>query len=155
MGHVLHNYEWDWTGAEREFKRAIELNPNYSIVHHWYAHHLMQQGRTQESLAEARRAQELDPLSLFININNGLARPYYLSRQYDLSIAECQKGLEIDPGYVPARIQLALALEQKGMVAEAILQLEQARNQAAGYAIATDQTVKPSGATTAAKVDLP
>jgi TolB-like protein/DNA-binding winged helix-turn-helix (wHTH) protein/Tfp pilus assembly protein PilF len=153
MGHVLHNYDWDWTGAEREFKRAIALNPNYSIVHHWYAHHLMQQGRTQESLAEALRAQELDPLSL--SINNGLARQYYLSRQYDLSIAQCQRGLEIDPSYVPARIQLALAMEQKGMVAEAISQLEQARDQAAGYAITTDQTVQPSGASTAAPVDLP
>src|SRR5207245_6973959 len=94
MGHVLHNYDWDWQGAEREFKRAIELNPNYAIVHHWYAHLLMQQGRAQESLAEARRAQELDPLSL--SVNNGLARQYYLSHLYDQSIAQCKKGLEID-----------------------------------------------------------
>ena len=98
MGHVLHNYDWDWQGAEREFKRAIELNPNYAIVHHWYAHLLMQQGRAQEGLAEARRAQELDPLSL--SVNNGLARQYYLSHLYDQSIAQCKKGLEIDSGVI-------------------------------------------------------
>jgi TolB-like protein/DNA-binding winged helix-turn-helix (wHTH) protein len=56
MGHVLHNYDWDWSGAQREFQRAIQLNPNYALAHHWYAHYLMQLGRTDESLAEARRA---------------------------------------------------------------------------------------------------
>ena len=139
MGHVLHNYDWDWSGAEREFKRAIELNPNYSIVHHWYAHELMQTGRTQESLKEATRAVELDPLSLFVN--NGLARQYYLSRQYDQAIAQCRKGLEIDPGYVPARIQLGLALVQKGMLDQAISEFGQARDQAANYALTGEGTV--------------
>jgi TolB-like protein/DNA-binding winged helix-turn-helix (wHTH) protein/Tfp pilus assembly protein PilF len=139
MGHVLHNYDWDWSGAEREFKRAIELNPNYSIVHHWYAHELMQMGRTQDSLAQATRAVELDPLSLFVN--NGLARQYYLSRQYDQAIAQCQKGLEIDPGYVPARIQLGLALGQKGMLDQAISEFEQARDQAANYALTGEGNV--------------
>lgn len=153
MGHVLHNYDWDWAGAEREFKRAIELNPNYSIVHHWYAHLLMQQGRTQEALEESRRARELDPLSLFIN--NGLARMYYLSRRYDDSIAQCQKGLEIDTAYVPARIQLALALEQKGMVPEAISELERARDQTAAYAVITDNANQHSPSSDAVRVDLP
>ena len=95
MGHILHNYDWDFDGAEREFKRAIELNPNYAMAHHWYAHLLMQVGRTDESLAQARLAQELDPLSPFIN--NGLARQYYLSRQYDKAIAQCRVVMEIDP----------------------------------------------------------
>jgi tetratricopeptide (TPR) repeat protein len=133
LAHVLHNFDWDFPAAEGEFKRAIELNPNYSIVHHWYAHYLMQMGRTSEALDEAKGAKELDPLSLFIN--NGLARQYYLARQYDLAIAQCQKGLEIDPDYVPARIQLGLALEQKGMLKDAISQFEQARDQAASYAL--------------------
>lgn len=133
MAHVLHNFDWDFPAAEREFKRAIELNPKYSIVHHWYAHYLMQVGRTSEALDEAKKAKELDPLYLFIN--NGLARQYYLAHQYDLAIAQCRKGLEIDPAYVPARIQLGLALEQKGMLQEAISEFEQARQQAANYAI--------------------
>ncbi len=133
MAHVLHNFDWDFPAAEREFKRAIELNPKYSIVHHWYAHYLMQLGRTSEALNEAKLAKELDPLYLFIN--NGLARQYYLARQYDLAIAQCRKGLEIDPAYVPARIQLGLALEQKGMLQEAIFEFEQARKQAENYAM--------------------
>jgi TolB-like protein/DNA-binding winged helix-turn-helix (wHTH) protein/Flp pilus assembly protein TadD len=125
MGHILHNSDWDFDGAEREFKRAIELNPNYATAHHWYAHMLMQVGRTDESLAQARLAQELDPLSPFIN--NGLARQYYLSRQYDKAIAQCKVVLEMDPTYLPARTQLALAYEQKGMLAEAVSTMEQTR----------------------------
>lgn len=126
LGHVLHNYDWDFAKAESEFKRAIELNPNYSTAHHWYAHLLMQTGRTDESLREARRALELDPLSPFIN--NGLARQYYLARQYDKAIAQCQLGLEIDPTYLPARILLGLAYNQTGNSNQAISELEQARN---------------------------
>jgi TolB-like protein/DNA-binding winged helix-turn-helix (wHTH) protein/Flp pilus assembly protein TadD len=125
MGHILHNYDWDFEGAEREFKRAIELNPNYATAHHWYSHYLMQLGRTEESLNEAKRAQELNPLEP--SINNGLARQYYLSRQYDKAIAQCQIGLQIDPNYLPAAMQLALAYEQKGRVTEAVALLEKAR----------------------------
>lgn len=128
MGHILHNYDWDFPGAEREFRRAIELNPNYATAHHWYSHYLMQVGRTEESLNEARRAVELDPLET--TINNGLARQYYLSRQYDKAIAQCRVGLQIDPMYLPARIQLALAYEQTGKLAEAITELETARSAA-------------------------
>src|SRR5216684_2666800 len=125
MGHILHNYDWDFEGAEREFKRAIELNPNYATAHHWYAHLLMQVGRTDESLAQARLATDLDPLSPFIN--QGLARQYYLSRQYDKAIAQCQVVLQMDSTYLPARTQLALAYEQKGMMSDAVSALEQAR----------------------------
>jgi TolB-like protein/DNA-binding winged helix-turn-helix (wHTH) protein len=124
MGDILHNYDWDWAAAEHEFKRAIELNPNYAMAHHWYAHLLIETGRTQESLAEASRALELDPYSPFVN--NGLARQYYLSRQYDKAITQCQIGLQISPAYLPARIQLALAYEQAGKMTEAVSQLEQA-----------------------------
>jgi tetratricopeptide (TPR) repeat protein len=126
MAHVLHNYDWDFAGAEREFRRGIELNANYAIAHHLYSHYLMQVGRTEESLKEATLAQQLDPLSPFIN--NGLARQYYLSRQYDRAISQCQVGLRTDPTYLPARIQLGLAYEQKGMLKEAISELEKARD---------------------------
>ena len=113
----------------------------------------MQQGRLQEGLVQARRAQELDPLSLFVN--NGLARQYYLSRQYDQSIAQCRRGLDIDPAYVPARIQLGLALAEKGMLSEAISELERAGDQAAGYAVTDANTVNPSNSASAAQVSLP
>jgi len=125
MGHILHNYDWDFAGAEREFKRAIELNPNYATAHHWYAHLLMQVGRTDESLAQARLATDLDPLSPFVN--QGLARQYYLSRQYDKAIALSQVVLRMDSNYLPAQTQLALAYEQKGMLGEAVSTLEKAR----------------------------
>jgi TolB-like protein/DNA-binding winged helix-turn-helix (wHTH) protein/Flp pilus assembly protein TadD len=128
MAHVLHNYDWDFTKAEAEFQRAIELNPNYSTAHHLYAHLLMQMGRPDESLREAKRALELDPLSPFIN--NGLARQYYLSRQYDKAIAQCQRATEIDPAYLPSRILLGLIYDQTGKMAEAISELKQARDMA-------------------------
>jgi TolB-like protein/DNA-binding winged helix-turn-helix (wHTH) protein/Flp pilus assembly protein TadD len=128
MAHILHNYDWDFEGAEREFRRAIELNPNYATAHHWYAHLLMQIGRTDESLEQARLATELDPLSPFVN--QGLARQYYLSRQYDKAIAQCQVVLQMDSTYLPARTQLALAYEQKGMLGDAVAALEQARRSA-------------------------
>lgn len=134
MGNILHNYDWDWVAAEREFKKAIELNPNYAMAHHLYAHLLIETGRTQESLAEAGRALQLDPYSPFIN--NGLSRQYYLSRQYDKAIRQCEIGLQINPAYLPARIQLALAYEQTGKFPEAISQLEQA----AGLITAAAQT---------------
>jgi len=145
MGNILHNYDWNWSGAEREFKRAIELNPNYAMAHHLYAHLLMETGRTEESLAEAGRALELDPYSPFIN--NGLARQYYLSRQYDKAIAQCQVGLQIEPGYLPARIQLALAYEQTGKLTEAVSELEQAAGLIAGNG--------PSQNTSSPAIDLP
>ena len=148
-GHVLHNYDWDWNGAERELKRAIELNPNYAPAHHWYAHLLMQEGRTQEALDEAQRALQLDPMSPFIN--GGMARQYYLARQYDKSIAQCQVALEKDASYPPARIQLALDYDQKGMLAEAVSELEKARTLTANYASGANNGASAG----AAKTDLP
>ena len=130
LARVAWSYDWNWSAAEREFKRAIELNPNYAMAHHLYAHLLFETGRKDESLAEAARALDLDPYSPFVN--NGVARQYYLSRQYDKAIAQCQVGLQISPMYLPARIQLALAYEQVGKLTEAIAELEQASKLIAG-----------------------
>ena len=123
IGNILHNYDWDWAAAEREYKKAIELNPNYAIAHHLYAHLLIETGRKEQSLAEAQRALELDPYSP--SVNNGLARQYYLSRDYDKAVAQCLMGLQLNPAYFPARIQLALAYEQTGRLSQAISELEQ------------------------------
>jgi TolB-like protein/Tfp pilus assembly protein PilF len=133
MGNILHNYDWNWAAAEKEYKRAIELNPNYAMAHHLYAHLLIETGRTQESLTEAHRALGLDPYSPFVN--NGLARQYYLSRQYDKAAAQCLIGLQINPSYFPARIQLALAYEQTGKLQQAIVELEQVAGQMAGSGV--------------------
>lgn len=116
-------YEWDWAGAEREFKRAIEINPNYSTAHYWYAFaHLLSMGRMGEADAEIKRALALDPFSLIINTN--LGRTYHLARQYDKAIEQYRKTLEMDPTFPRAHDRLQEAYEQKGMYREAIADLE-------------------------------
>jgi TolB-like protein/DNA-binding winged helix-turn-helix (wHTH) protein/Flp pilus assembly protein TadD len=141
MGNILHNYDWNWAAAEGEYKRAIELNPNYAMAHHLYAHLLIETGRKEESLAEAHRALELDPYSPFVN--NGLARQYYLSRDYAKAAAQCLIGLQLSPEYFPARIQLALAYEQTGKLPQAISELEQAAGLMAGNGGPANSTQPP------------
>ena len=140
MGNILHNYDWNWAAAEGEYKKAIELNPNYAMAHHLYAHLLIETGRKEESLAEAHRALDLDPYSPFVN--NGLARQYYLSREYQKAAAQCLIGLQISPEYFPARIQLALAYEKTGKLPEAISELEQAAGLMAS-GVAPNSTAPP------------
>ena len=111
-------YEWDWTGAESEFRRAIELNPGYSTAHHWYGIHLEAMGRFDESRRELQRALELDPLSLIININS--AYPNHYTHQYDAAIAIYRKTIEMDPNFAWAHDDLMLAYEQQGKTREAI-----------------------------------
>jgi tetratricopeptide (TPR) repeat protein len=71
LAAVKADYDWDWPGAEREFRRAIELNPGYATAHQWYAEMLSELGRHEEALAEIKRAQQLDPFSLIINAVRG------------------------------------------------------------------------------------
>jgi eukaryotic-like serine/threonine-protein kinase len=113
LGFIKSDYTWDWAGAEKEFQRAIALNPNYGTAHQWYGYALWKTGRFEESIAEHRRALELDPLSLPVNRNLGLA--YFLARQYDLAIAQLQKTREMDPGFVLTREYLGLAYLEKGL----------------------------------------
>jgi TolB-like protein/Tfp pilus assembly protein PilF len=115
-------YDWDWSGGEREFQRAIELNPAYAAAHQWYGQSLWQTGRLEEAIAEYKRAVKLDPLSLIINRNLGLA--FYLARQYDQAIEQFQKTLEMDPNLVMAHLDLGVAYIQKSMYKEAIAECE-------------------------------
>src|SRR5205814_5027205 len=87
---VKMEYEWDWTGSEREFQRAIQLDPGFAEAHHQYSHYLTAMGRSSESLTESLRALELDPLSLVLNAH--LAWHYLYARQYDQAIQQCQKA---------------------------------------------------------------
>lgn len=109
---------WEWTRAERLFKRAIELNPNYAPVRQWYAYHLAALGRFPEAMEEINRARELDPLSLIINTDVG--HILYLSRQYDQAIEVYRKVLDMEPNFSAARLRLGEAYEQKGRYEEAI-----------------------------------
>ncbi|MDX6696287.1 MAG: hypothetical protein QOF02_3890 [Blastocatellia bacterium] len=115
----------DEVAAEREFKRAIELNPNYATAHHWYSDFLASTGRPAEAMLEIRRALELDPLSLVINTT--LGERLYHERKQDEAIAQLRKTLEMDSDFGPAHYFLGLALEQKGLYEEAISELNKAR----------------------------
>lgn len=115
---VLHFRNLEWSKGVREFRRAIALNPNYSTAHMWYSYYLMALGRFDEAIAEAKRAQELDPLSLIINTQMGT--PFFYRREYDRAIEQYRKALEMDPRFPPARYWLGRAYTQKGDYAEAI-----------------------------------
>jgi serine/threonine protein kinase/Flp pilus assembly protein TadD len=118
-------YDWDWLAAEREYKRAIELNPNYATAHQWYALSLPPRGRLEEAIVEMKRAQELDPLSLSINATLGWT--YYFARQYDRAIEVCRKTLEMDKDFLWALWSLGMAYQQTGMFEEAIAEFQKAR----------------------------
>ena len=125
MAYEKYQFEWDWAGAEREFKRAIELNPNYPTAHHWYGLELANMGRLDEAFRELKRAQELDPLSLVIIASTGWA--LYEARRYDEAIAEFQKSLAMDPNFARAHWGIAEPYELKGNYDKAIAELQRAR----------------------------
>jgi tetratricopeptide (TPR) repeat protein len=121
---VLATYDWDWLGAEKEYKRAIELNPRYATAHQWYGGYLSVMGRSNEAIAERKRALELEPLSLIINFELGLA--FYYDRDYDQAIEQFQKTVELDQNFPTAHNFLPAAFEQKGMYGEAIAEFKKA-----------------------------
>src|SRR6266446_2721251 len=115
---VKEHFEWDWTGAESEFRRAIELNPNSATAHHWYGDYLANMGRPEEGLRETKRAQELDPLSLIINTTLGWQ--FYLARRSDQAIDQLRTVLDIDAKFTPARRILEEVYAQSGKQKEAV-----------------------------------
>jgi TolB-like protein/DNA-binding winged helix-turn-helix (wHTH) protein/Flp pilus assembly protein TadD len=118
----LDGFDWDFDAAEKEFQRAIELNPGYATAHHWYAWHLSHTGRNEEAIAEMRKAEDLDPLSLIIN--SDLAELLVLAHSYDESIRQSRKTIEMDPNFALAHNQLGQAYFQKQMYEPAIAELE-------------------------------
>ncbi len=124
LGTVKHFYDWDWQGAEREFKRAIEINPNYADAHKMYAFYLSAMGRFDEALAEMKRAQELDPLSLEKIAGAGDILRY--QRQYDQAIEKYQKALEMDSNSGFAHWAIGNAYVNQGMYLEAIAEYQKA-----------------------------
>jgi TolB-like protein/DNA-binding winged helix-turn-helix (wHTH) protein/Tfp pilus assembly protein PilF len=124
---IIENYDWDWPGAEKEFRRAIQLDPNYATAHHWYAEYLSFQGRFDEAFAEIERARQLDPLSLIIAADNGSI--LYYSRQYDRAIQQLQAVLDMDPAFGRAHIVIG-PLVQKGRFDDALADIEKWRRRA-------------------------
>jgi serine/threonine protein kinase/Tfp pilus assembly protein PilF len=122
LAMVKDSLEWDWVGAERDYKRAIELNPSYATAHHWYAFHLTGLGRHDEAIAEIKIAQELDPLSLIISRNLGMF--FYYARQYDKAIEAFQRTIDMDPSFSEAHFGLGVAYFQKSMYEEALAEFQ-------------------------------
>ena len=118
LARALFSYDWDWEGGEREFRRAIDLNPGYPETYHGYSHLLLPAGRVEESLAASRRALDLDPLSVSMVAHVGWH--YVFSDAFEEGIPYNRAALDMDPTFHPARIHLGMALEQLGRIDEAI-----------------------------------
>jgi len=114
--------EWDWAGAEREYLRAIGFNPSYPVAHIWYAQYLWAMQRSEEAVAQAKRAQQLDPVSPYVNTWAGAA--YFYAGRADEGMASMQKALELDPSFSDASLVLARAYLKEGMYQQAISELQ-------------------------------
>jgi tetratricopeptide (TPR) repeat protein len=117
-------YDWDFAKSDREFQKAIALNPSYPTAHQWYSECLYVTGRFDQSIAEAKRALELDPLS--VAINGSLGDAYFYARKYDLAIDQLKKTLEMDPNSLPGHWDAFWAYERKGMYPEAVAEWQTA-----------------------------
>ena len=118
LGFIKEAYDWDWEGADRAYRRAIELNPSYATAHHWYAMYLGIPRRYDEAFAYLRRAEELDPLSL--RVRSGKGWLYFWSGQFDRMLQDAQTMLELEPGHGQVHYFLGHAYLAKGMYEEAI-----------------------------------
>jgi serine/threonine protein kinase/tetratricopeptide (TPR) repeat protein len=124
LGWAKLTLDWDWAGAEKEFQRSLELNPNYATAHQWYADYLTVMGRPDEAQASMKRAQQLEPVSLPISV--AMASIFYYTHQNDQAIDQCRRAIVMDPQFVGGHVVLGRANEQKGAYAEAIAELKQA-----------------------------
>ncbi|HJQ71204.1 MAG TPA: tetratricopeptide repeat protein [Blastocatellia bacterium] len=122
LAFVKHRWDWERADAEQQFRLAIRYKPGYAPAHQWFSSYLVAVERFDEAIAEARRAQELEPLSFISNLHLGWI--LYLAGRYDEAIDHCKKLLDVDPNFFPAHRYLGLAYEQKGMYREAIAEFE-------------------------------
>jgi eukaryotic-like serine/threonine-protein kinase len=123
LGQV-HRQSWQWAEAEREYKRAIELNPTYATAYQWYGTLLRDLGRFDEAALMIKRAKELDPLSSVINSN--LSVIYLIQKDYDASIENALKSIELDPNFSSSYVILGASYLKKGRTTECIANLEKA-----------------------------
>src|SRR5262249_30369342 len=118
LGYIRYRYDWDWFGAEKEFKRANELNPHYASAHHWYSMLLASIRRPDEAFEEIQHAQETEPLSLIVNAD--VAWQMYSRGQYDRAIEQLLKTLEMDQNFMVAHYYLGQVYERTGRHQEAV-----------------------------------
>ena len=133
--YCLFHYRREWNSAEEEFRRAIELSPNYSAVHHWYSHYLTAMGRTEESLRESKRALEIDPLDMMMNVH--LAWHYQLADQFELALEQSERSVRMEPGWHWSHFFLGWAYEQKAMFGNAIDALAKSVELSNGHTVMT------------------
>src|SRR5579872_6814942 len=124
LAFCLEGFDWDFISADKEFQQGVQLSPNYATAHHWYAWHLSLLGRYGEAIAEMRKAESLDPLSLIINAD--LAELLLIAHSYDESIQQSRKTIEMDPNFALAHNQLGQAYLQERSPSKAIPELEKA-----------------------------
>jgi TolB-like protein/DNA-binding winged helix-turn-helix (wHTH) protein/Flp pilus assembly protein TadD len=124
LAFIAETHEWDWTTAEREYERALELNPNEARVHHWYAGYLVYVGRVEQGISEAMRARDLDPLSL--PINNALAGRLLVAGRYNEALHQVQKTLELNPNFSSAHQTLGWIYLNQGKRDQAIHEFKSA-----------------------------
>jgi tetratricopeptide (TPR) repeat protein len=130
LAFVLHLFDWDWSGAEKEFHKALQLNSSSANAHHWYAWYLMRAGRLPEGMAEMKRAYDLDVLSL--PISTSLGNALYYARRYDEAITAFRKALDLDPDFAEARRSLGDAYLEKRLFPQAIAEYRKARTLSSG-----------------------
>ncbi len=126
LGFCRLLFDWDFAGAEREYKRAIELSPNYANAHDGYSFYLKATGQHEAAIQSCQRAQELDPLSMFATLSLGWA--YYFARDYDRALIQARKVLDLDANFGFAHWHAGKTYLQKGMFTEAVASLRQALN---------------------------
>ena len=138
-------YDWDWSGAESEFKQGIALNPNYATAHHWYSHHLVAMGRLDEAVRELERARDLDPFSIPINSFLGIA--LYYARRYDDALRQLLRASEMHPELPGRHDEIANIYEQQNKLAEAFAERQEAVRLNGDLPLATslEQAYKHSG----------
>jgi len=126
LAWIKLNYDWDWKGAEKEFKQAIDLNPGYATAHHWYSVYLVWMGRTDEAIKEIEIALKLDPVSLVIKKDE--SGPYYFSRQYDKAIEILQNTIEMDPNFPGPHAELGHVYLSRSMYKKALKAYKEEKN---------------------------
>jgi len=117
-------HEWDWTGLDEEFKRALELNPGHSIAYHWYSEYLTAMGRSDESIEIIEKGKEIDPLSPITWV--GVSSRLFYARRYDEAIKYIDEGLEINPNHFLLHLALGYAYVQKGIWEAAVAEMQKA-----------------------------
>ena len=124
LAFIAETHEWDWATAEREYKKALELNDGDARAHHWYAGYLTYVGRFEDGIAEEKRARDLDPLSL--PVNNALAGRLLVAGRYDEALDQVKKTLELDSHFAPAHQTLGWAYLNQGQRELAIQEFQEA-----------------------------